>query len=101
MSVSCVVWVAVRTLCWVMRTSGMVGSLSGTVPGTRALDARHAGREYPACGRDVPGTQAGVSAPPSGRGQPGSEPGPDRARSEEHTSELQSRGHLVCRLLLE
>src|SRR5207253_6036080 len=25
---------------------------------------------------------------------------PDR-RSEEHTSELQSRGHLVCRLLLE
>src|SRR5437870_7876808 len=26
---------------------------------------------------------------------------PRRARSEEHTSELQSRGHLVCRLLLE
>src|SRR5439155_7806352 len=25
----------------------------------------------------------------------------DRDRSEEHTSELQSRGHLVCRLLLE
>src|SRR5690625_8025076 len=25
----------------------------------------------------------------------------DRSRSEEHTSELQSRGHLVCRLLLE
>src|SRR5215208_7378215 len=29
----------------------------------------------------------------SGRGAP--------CRSEEHTSELQSRGHLVCRLLLE
>src|SRR5437660_4200683 len=29
----------------------------------------------------------------SGRSRP--------ARSEEHTSELQSRGHLVCRLLLE
>src|SRR5207253_8067913 len=32
-------------------------------------------------------------------------PGPrawiSRSRSEEHTSELQSRGHLVCRLLLE
>src|SRR5437660_7003440 len=27
--------------------------------------------------------------------------GPAAARSEEHTSELQSRGHLVCRLLLE
>src|SRR2546422_3837451 len=26
---------------------------------------------------------------------------PPRARSEEHTSELQSRLHLVCRLLLE
>src|SRR5690625_7062785 len=26
---------------------------------------------------------------------------PDPSRSEEHTSELQSRGHLVCRLLLE
>src|SRR5690625_6848842 len=26
---------------------------------------------------------------------------PILARSEEHTSELQSRGHLVCRLLLE
>src|SRR5690625_5374880 len=25
----------------------------------------------------------------------------DKRRSEEHTSELQSRGHLVCRLLLE
>src|SRR3712207_7793638 len=27
--------------------------------------------------------------------------GPQRARSEEHTSELQSRQYLVCRLLLE
>src|SRR5439155_24047424 len=26
---------------------------------------------------------------------------PTKTRSEEHTSELQSRGHLVCRLLLE
>src|SRR5437870_10873424 len=32
----------------------------------------------------------------------GCAPGPDdMERSEEHTSELQSRGHLVCRLLLE
>src|SRR5947209_12921293 len=28
-------------------------------------------------------------------------PDPDRSRSEEHTSELQSRQYLVCRLLLE
>src|SRR5437870_7455057 len=41
----------------------------------------------------------------SGAWSPGSIPsGAKRAsgwRSEEHTSELQSRGHLVCRLLLE
>src|SRR5436309_11102779 len=30
-----------------------------------------------------------------------SEGGPDAPRSEEHTSELQSRENLVCRLLLE
>src|SRR3712207_7090788 len=29
------------------------------------------------------------------------EPGDDAVRSEEHTSELQSRQYLVCRLLLE
>src|SRR5215208_7859640 len=31
----------------------------------------------------------------------GAAPPAVRERSEEHTSELQSRGHLVCRLLLE
>src|SRR5207253_4809468 len=31
----------------------------------------------------------------------GSNAGKRKLRSEEHTSELQSRGHLVCRLLLE
>src|SRR5436305_2535531 len=48
-------------------------------------------------------------APPGGRSGPGCRPSaasPGRARrcrprSEEHTSELQSRPHLVCRLLLE
>src|SRR2546422_144557 len=33
--------------------------------------------------------------------QPAAVPGRDVGRSEEHTSELQSRLHLVCRLLLE
>src|SRR5207244_12717147 len=48
-------------------------------PARRSRGARFAGRTSPgtaACGRD-------------------------RARSEEHTSELQSPDHLVCRLLLE
>src|SRR5437870_5999539 len=39
------------------------------------------------------------SAPAPGRG--GWRVARDLRRSEEHTSELQSRGHLVCRLLLE
>src|SRR5882724_12604001 len=34
-------------------------------------------------------------------GEPGGARVPDAARSEEHTSELQSLRHLVCRLLLE
>src|SRR5690625_7566697 len=34
-------------------------------------------------------------------GSRGRGPGRRGSRSEEHTSELQSRGHLVCRLLLE
>src|SRR5437870_8204283 len=35
------------------------------------------------------------------RPRPRTRPGLLPHRSEEHTSELQSRGHLVCRLLLE
>src|SRR5690625_6328951 len=45
----------------------------------------------------LPGTSARAEAAPA-TGQV-DRSGPDR--SEEHTSELQSRGHLVCRLLLE
>src|SRR5690606_40097720 len=65
---------------------------------------RAAGRpDRGAAGRTGPA--AGLRAP---RGGPGRRPdrgigrggGPD-ARSEEHTSELQSRENLVCRLLLE
>src|SRR3712207_9382117 len=42
----------------------------------------------------VPGAPRPPSAPPARPGRPGT-------RSEEHTSELQSRQYLVCRLLLE
>src|SRR5207253_10133405 len=43
-----------------------------------------------------------VPAPPDPDGfQPSGLAGSFYGRSEEHTSELQSRGHLVCRLLLE
>src|SRR5690625_6903664 len=51
-------------------------------------DARHH------CWAYLLGTPASASAAMSDDGEPGG-----TARSEEHTSELQSRGHLVCRLL--
>src|SRR3712207_8806846 len=38
---------------------------------------------------------------PEGLGEPAGLPGHAHLRSEEHTSELQSRQYLVCRLLLE
>src|SRR5438309_11038533 len=51
-------------------------------------------------GRRCEGEAAGAAVP---RTQEASvRPGPDEhVRSEEHTSELQSQFHLVCRLLLE
>src|SRR3712207_8053340 len=52
--------------------------------------------------RQVPGDQAtqGVPGLPAVLRQPRTVPGAG-LRSEEHTSELQSRQYLVCRLLLE
>src|SRR2546422_10247676 len=67
---------------------------------SRDLDGRVVRRDARAAVR--------VLAPPQqtrdGAGEGGGgdrEPGGGRSRSEEHTSELQSRLHLVCRLLLE
>src|SRR2546422_8616312 len=49
-----------------------------------------------------PGTRGHLGACRSDRPEEGRyEKEPKGARSEEHTSELQSRLHLVCRLLLE
>src|SRR5690625_5794793 len=59
-------------------------------PGPAATDAR---------GPDLRGP-CGVRRGRVSRGEPGADR-PRGRRSEEHTSELQSRGHLVCRLLLE
>src|SRR5258708_36825323 len=42
-----------------------------------------------------------MARPPPSQGQASSGPSETAPRSEEHTSELQSPDHLVCRLLLE
>src|SRR5436305_9017796 len=59
-------------------------------------------RHYPG-GNRLLGDQCGLSVCPShGHHWKGIQINRiDRQRSEEHTSELQSRPHLVCRLLLE
>src|SRR2546429_7383164 len=54
--------------------------------------------------RAVPASGTAAARRPAPAGTRNSRPGwraPARTRSEEHTSELQSRLHLVCRLLLE
>src|SRR5690554_7219506 len=69
--------------------SGLGGEVHGLLGGAALAVDRRAGhvlgeaRRQPAGAGDV----AGLAA--------------DGVRSEEHTSELQSRPHLVCRLLLE
>src|SRR5690625_5751934 len=50
--------------------------------------------------RHRPRAEAGGPGAPGLRSR-GRERDGETERSEEHTSELQSRGHLVCRLLLE
>src|SRR5690625_5423343 len=69
-----------------MRTTG-APNRTASGPAPEAPERSLAGRASMA---DV-GRSAGVSAQTVSR----------YFRSEEHTSELQSRGHLVCRLLLE
>src|SRR3712207_9118106 len=67
----------------------------------RSLGGRRHGAAHPRPRARRQGLQAAVAvqraAPPAARGRAGDDP----ARSEEHTSELQSRQYLVCRLLLE
>src|SRR3712207_8981640 len=49
----------------------------------------------------VPAGPARPDPPPAGARRPAGPPPRPPPRSEEHTSELQSRQYLVCRLLLE
>src|SRR5207253_11175357 len=54
------------------------------------------------CAATRPSTGSRSSTPPACRAAGSwASPKSSPTRSEEHTSELQSRGHLVCRLLLE
>src|SRR5690606_41457506 len=62
----------------------------------RVLTARH-----PLPGKTLPRPMRRSRGAPAIPGGAGAEAGTSSDRSEEHTSELQSRENLVCRLLLE
>src|SRR2546421_2425687 len=76
--------------------AGGGSAVAGRARGTHDAPARRAVGGRAATLRRGAGAGARSGSRPGGRavGQPGS-------RSEEHTSELQSRSDLVCRLLLE
>src|SRR5439155_21515281 len=62
----------------------------------------HSRREGQAAGKESLLRSNSLGDDPRDRtGEGATTPQPTGLRSEEHTSELQSRGHLVCRLLLE
>src|SRR5690606_41765302 len=85
-------------------------------PTRRSSDLRGGGKAAVAPGAAIPGGRSPARDPGPPAGTPSQDTGPRRAgmgvalvarrgsgrfRSEEHTSELQSRENLVCRLLLE
>src|SRR3712207_8105394 len=81
-------------------------SLPDALPISSPADRRSArARRGPPRGRRrrsaAPRRSSRRSASPAPYAGPGSPATPGRRRSEEHTSELQSRQYLVCRLLLE
>src|SRR3712207_6881511 len=79
------------------RSSGYGAARHGRPERRVALGA--AGREGLVQALEVRSRHGALDQPPLGRG--GREGQPPPPRSEEHTSELQSRQYLVCRLLLE
>src|SRR3712207_7593739 len=71
---------------------------------TEGVQMRHDGPAMPMPQRPPAGSEPGISQPRANRVLAGTAvPGmaEEACRSEEHTSELQSRQYLVCRLLLE
>src|SRR5690606_41943761 len=70
-------------------------------PTRRSSDLSRLSRNRRTASTSGPTRTLTSSATNSARRPPGSPSAPPSTRSEEHTSELQSRENLVCRLLLE
>src|SRR5258707_11897134 len=84
-------------------TAGSSGALWGRYPGTTTVSARDKRRRPPAGLIVNPAVVRTGDVGPQSRVRygAGEKTSMGMARSEEHTSELQSRQYLVCRLLLE
>src|SRR5690625_6057349 len=74
-----------------------IGPLGGVFRVTDGLHAEFGAQRVV----DTPLAESGIIGTAIGLAMRGYRPVCEIQRSEEHTSELQSRGHLVCRLLLE
>src|SRR5690625_6496992 len=95
----------------VSRRAGLCQGRRWAGDGGRATVGVRAGEGHPGgVGGVLPGSFRSTGAGPRGALRvssttaatvPATSTAPTTMRSEEHTSELQSRGHLVCRLLLE
>src|SRR5690349_24221889 len=84
-------------------TLSLHDALPISAPPTSAPPAPAWGEPSGAPAWEAPRTEEPAAPPAPSWGAPGGAPAaaPAPARSEEHTSELQSRRDLVCRLLLE
>src|SRR5215510_15415370 len=109
-----------RWMAWAGTAAPVLGPASSAVTSSHAVARKPAAsiiaritsgarRKFVvASGAHITGKIGGCTGPAIGSWNASTPPGRStrakpayRRRSEEHTSELQSRGHLVCRLLLE
>src|SRR5690625_7046357 len=74
-----------------LNDAGFLLVLAANIKRTKARYGEAGSQYWPIIDATIAGEHAVLAATALGLG----------TRSEEHTSELQSRGHLVCRLLLE
>src|SRR5690625_6243791 len=83
------------------RSKWIAGLVENEEPEFQYEDEVYAVRPYTVTGGRVRSETANFPVEALVEALPGSAQRTGLTRSEEHTSELQSRGHLVCRLLLE
>src|SRR5215813_11376504 len=93
------IWLRAVCVPGLLAVSAMERLAKSPLDGTVVFEGRH--ERAARVEGSMPDLPEGVRFAGSGGRDPAVRCGFERSRSEEHTSELQSRPHLVCRLLLE